>query len=398
MMKLQTMGVDGEIERKDSTFPALHGLEIVEKVDETADKKRVLGKIVVDGTYQKVDAIKTTSIQQDRNELEHSAISDSSLSLSNEEVSKKKSRREKSVTMSKVKKDELSMVARFSRKIFERTVHLLLCQWSIFPPHNLQVVSSPRGNVLKRLLSKGEMASDVSINFDRLVFGNLRMSGGRIDIKRMSLKVLANVPPPVGRRFRQGLLGMKVRRFSSPFEFHAQNCIFTQDDIRKSSCIQNGLQNLLNNILNRSGFLSATSVKVSSVKILSSQKISCIGIATTALGAEVPFEVRTGLSVSSRGHVLLLPGLEIALNPGSLPFKVFVPVVPEVDIDLGHNAQIENLAINGKRRRLSLSARATVTPKSGENRLKYSQQKSSYLAQYSCDVGAWVTRIGNFHK
>mmetsp|Transcript_27005 Transcript_27005/g.39111 ORF Transcript_27005/g.39111 Transcript_27005/m.39111 type:complete len:657 (+) Transcript_27005:148-2118(+) len=445
-MKIQVMGVIGEIERQDYPFSGnkseshysdlkLNALEIEQNID----VEKIAPMSTIEESFENVHHTEVTPIQQEhemhdpavefKQSENNSTMSHlSTLTAKQQDNVKKQPRKKKKgvIATNHASEDELSWVAKYFQRLLQRTIQVLLCRWSVFPPHKLTIVSNPRGNILSRLISRGEILSDVQINFERLVFHNLRMSGGRIDIKRMSLKILANVPS-----LRRVLGNKKIHRFPSPFEFHAQDCIFTQDDILQSPCIQNGIQNLLNHILNKSGFLSATSVTVSSVKILvrrekklnnpnycfcvilfhfsydsplnsivtlfllhillgvqSSKKVSCEGKAITALGTQVPFEVRTGLGVSSRGHVLLLPGLEIALNP-AFPFQMFVPVVPEVDVDLGHNAQIESLIINGKRGKLSLSARATVTPR-GENRLNYSQQKSSYLAQYSCDVGKWI--------
>uniref|UniRef100_A0A7S4RBJ7 Uncharacterized protein n=1 Tax=Ditylum brightwellii TaxID=49249 RepID=A0A7S4RBJ7_9STRA len=410
-MKIQVMGVIGEIERPDYPFSGnkseshysdlkLNALEIEQNID----VEKIAPMSIIEESFENVHHTEVTPIQQEhemhdpavefKQSENNSTISHlSTLTAKQQDNVKKQPRKKKKgvIATNHASEDELSWVAKYFQRLLQRTIQVLLCRWSVFPPHKLTIVSNPRGNILSRLISRGEILSDVQINFERLVFHNLRMSGGRIDIKRMSLKILANVPS-----LRRVLGNKKIHRFPSPFEFHAQDCIFTQDDILQSPCIRNGIQNLLNHILNKSGFLSATSVTVSSVKILSSKKVSCEGKAITALGTQVPFEVRTGLGVSSRGHVLLLPGLEIALNP-AFPFQMFVPVVPEVDVDLGHNAQIESLIINGKRGKLSLSARATVTPR-GENRLNYSQQKSSYLARYSCDEGKWITRIGNFSK
>uniref|UniRef100_A0A7S1Z9Q4 Uncharacterized protein n=2 Tax=Ditylum brightwellii TaxID=49249 RepID=A0A7S1Z9Q4_9STRA len=407
-MKIQVMGVIGEIERQDYPFSGnkseshysdlkLNALEIEQNID----VEKIAPMSTIEESFENVLHTEVMPIQQEHKmhdpavEFKQSENSStishlSTLTAKQQDNVKKRLRKKKKgvIATNHASEDELSWIAKYFQRLLQRTIQVLLCRWSVFPPHKLTIVSNPRGNILSRLISRGEILSDVQINFERLVFHNLRMSGGRIDIKRMSLKILANVPS-----LRRVLGNKKIHCFPSPFEFHAQDCIFTQDDIIQSPCIRNGIQNLLNHILNKSGFLSATSVTVSSVKILSSKKVSCEGKAITALGTQVPFEVRTGLDVSSRGHVLLLPGLEIALNP-AFPFQMFVP---EVDVDLGHNAQIESLIINGKRGKLSLSARATVTPR-GENRLNYSQHKSSYLAQYSCDVGKWITRIGNFSK
>lgn len=124
-----------------------------------------------------------------------------------------------------------------------------------------------------------------------------------------------------------------------------------------------------------------------------SGKISCSGVADTAFGSRVSFEVRTGLGFSSRGHVITFPGLEVSLGPS---LGVFVPVVPEIDLDIGHNARLRRIEVDGRRRRVTLSASTTVTPTHTVKLGKYQQHKDSYAAQFSFDVGRWVTNLGNF--
>lgn len=106
-------------------------------------------------------------------------------------------------------------------------------------------------------------------------------------------------------------------------------------------------------------------------------------------------EIRTGLAVTSQGHVLSMPNMELSLNPG---LGLFVPVLPEIHLDLGHNARITNIEIVGKRRQIRLDARVTVTPDPAKHiPRKYQQDRESYLAHYTCDVGKFVTNLGKFH-
>lgn len=124
-----------------------------------------------------------------------------------------------------------------------------------------------------------------------------------------------------------------------------------------------------------------------------SGKISCSGHAGTVFGTKVPFEVRSGIDMSSRGHVVRFPGLEVSLGPS---LGVFMPVVPEIDLDIGHNARLHKVHVDGRRRRVTLSASATVTPTHTMKLGQYRQPKDSYSAQFSFDVGRWVTSLGNF--
>jgi hypothetical protein len=121
-----------------------------------------------------------------------------------------------------------------------------------------------------------------------------------------------------------------------------------------------------------------------------SSKLSISGTATTGLGMQVPFRVRSGIAASDSGHVLNFPGLEIALN-----YALFMPVVPHLHLDIGSHAKVEELSIDGIARNLTISARVTVTPED-KIKLNYVQDRDSYLAHYSCDVGRFITRIGKF--
>ena len=135
------------------------------------------------------------------------------------------------------------------------------------------------------------------------------------------------------------------------------------------------------------------SLFIISFKRQPSEKISCKGVATTVFGTKVPFEVRSWLKASSRGHIIEFPGLEIALNPS---LQVFIPVLPEISVDIGNNFKLENISVDGIARTLKFSAIAKIAPT--EPKLKYVQQNGSYLASFHCDAGKWLTNIGNFTK
>jgi hypothetical protein len=125
-----------------------------------------------------------------------------------------------------------------------------------------------------------------------------------------------------------------------------------------------------------------------------SGKISCKGEAMTLFGSPLSFEVRSGISTSSRGHVLTFPGLEVSLNRD---IGLFVPVVPHLDLDVGHNARFRHIKIDGKQKRLHLSASVTITPQSTIRLNDYVQSSEAFAAKFSTDVGQWLTQIGKFH-
>jgi len=269
------------------------------------------------------------------------------------------------------------------RQLVEANVMKRLKKWTLHM-RNVKVQARLDEKFLFCAILRGEIRSDVRVDFDRLAFSNLKISaGGRIDVNCCSLSLLSLVPH-VNNLY-------PGRRFKRPFEFRAQGCTLTQDDILESTCLRNGLQNLLNRILTRYAYSIAT---VETVKILDSRKISCRGTALTALGVRVPFEVRSGLSISGNGHILTLPGLEVALDPF---LKLFMPVIPDITVDIGPNAKIESLYINGDRRLVEISARATITPSKAIDFLSYREVPQT-PAHFNVDVGEFVTNLGNFDK
>jgi hypothetical protein len=113
----------------------------------------------------------------------------------------------------------------------------------------------------------------------------------------------------------------------------------------------------------------------------------------TLFGAPILFEVRSGIATSSRGHVLSFPGLEISLNSD---IGFFVPVVPNVDLDVGHNARFRHIEIDGKQKQLKMSASVTITPASTIRLKDYKQSKEAFSAKFSTDVAHWLTNLGNW--
>jgi hypothetical protein len=127
-----------------------------------------------------------------------------------------------------------------------------------------------------------------------------------------------------------------------------------------------------------------------------SGKISCVGEARTHFGSSIPFEVRSGISFANRGHVLTFPGLEISLNRD---IGLFVPVVPTIDLDVGHNAQFRRINIDGKKKQIELDASVTITPDRTIRLMKqYVQSSEAFSSRFAVDVGRWLTELGRFSK
>lgn len=240
-------------------------------------------------------------------------------------------------------------------------------------------------NVLCNLKSldvrRGKLHCDASVDVGRIIFNTIRFSGGRIEATGLTLNLFTFLPG-VKRRSR--------KRFPHAFDLVAHNCTLTQHDLMESPCIRNGLRRLFTRILDIRG-MNAVFVRLDAITIRDG-KLCCQGTATTILGARVPFEVRTGLGFASRGHVLTFPGLELSL--GKLEF--FVPVMPEITVDMGHKAALHDIQFlpTGA---VQVSARVTITPEHAMHLPPhYRQAASSYAAQCSVDVGRWLTKLGKF--
>ena len=125
------------------------------------------------------------------------------------------------------------------------------------PPVDLQVNAQSRGGALHPLL-RGKVNADAKIDVGKLVLPNIRMSGGTLEVKRMTMNVFGFCPQS---------LRLPSSRFPKQFDLHFQNMIFSRGDLLDSSCIRNGLRRLLVRILRDRG-VQASTVKVTSVNIL----------------------------------------------------------------------------------------------------------------------------------
>lgn len=86
------------------------------------------------------------------------------------------------------------------------------------------------------------------------------------------------------------------------------------------------------------------------------------------------------------------------LNPLS-PLQTHIPLhlVHQVDLDLGDNASIGSVEIDGRRKVIRLSATATVTPKSASIGNAASGAATVVKrAKYAIDMGRWLTNLGRF--
>jgi hypothetical protein len=103
--------------------------------------------------------------------------------------------------------------------------------------------------------------------------------------------------------------------------------------------------------------------------------------------------VRSGIDLTSRGHILTFLAVEVSLQPSS---GIFISVLPSITLDMGHNARITSVNIDGVKKSLNISAQATVTPDHTLKLKNYPQIKQSLAANFAWDAGRWLTKIGNF--
>lgn len=142
------------------------------------------------------------------------------------------------------------LLNRMTRSWFQNFLKTAIERQSMIPPIDLKVRVAPRA-VLARLC-RGQFRCDASIDARRVVFRNIRMTGGTFEAKRMTVSFL------------------QKPRYSNQFDIHAHNCTFTQDDLFESSCIRNGLARLLVTILSNAG-LTSSQIQVTAVDIV----VSC---------------------------------------------------------------------------------------------------------------------------
>lgn len=275
-----------------------------------------------------------------------------------------------------------SPFTRITRNTFQKILTERLHKWSNGINTNMIVECDPTSNLLQFL--RGQFYCDATIHLDRIVFGNIQFSGGQLQARNFCLNLFSFAPINIPMA--------PSPRYPNQFDLVAQNMTFTQTDLWESSCIRNGLRRLITRILRNRG-LTTTVINIESIQILSSGKLSCIGQASILFGPPIQFEVRSGIDIAGRGHIVTFPGLEIAVNPA---MGLFVPVIPDITVDLGHNAKLLDVCIDGNNGTVKISASVTITPEHTIQIKEYIQSTQSYGALCFVDVGQWLTRIGRF--
>jgi hypothetical protein len=158
-----------------------------------------------------------------------------------------------------------SPFVRITRKTFEKILTERLDKWSNGTNINMSVECDPTSTLLQLL--RGQFHCDATVNLDRIVFGNIRFSGGQLQAKNFGVNLLSFAPNTLPLPLAPS------PRFPRQFDLVAQNLTCTQDDLCESSCIRNGLRRLLTRILKNRG-LAALNVSIQSIQVLQSGKVT----------------------------------------------------------------------------------------------------------------------------
>lgn len=148
-------------------------------------------------------------------------------------------------------------VSRWLGNLFESIVVGILEKHAQEPPQGLEIQAYPKSNAMGALVTKGQFRTSAQLQVDRLVFPALRMSGGRLQVDRLTLQLLG---------FLMGQ-STTTTRYPQQFDLHAEDWIFSKEDLMESPCITNGLRQLLIRILQGRGVESST-IQVTSLDIL----------------------------------------------------------------------------------------------------------------------------------
>jgi len=144
--------------------------------------------------------------------------------------------------------------SRWLGNIVENIITGIIQRNSIESPKGLEIRVQPKGNLVGSLL-KGQVGMDAEMVVDQIAFRPIRMSGGRLEIKRLTLQFL-------------GFLGEEKTRFPKQFDIHAHDLIFSKDDLLESPCIRNGLRQLLVRILRDRAGVQSSTIRITSLDVL----------------------------------------------------------------------------------------------------------------------------------
>jgi hypothetical protein len=166
------------------------------------------------------------------------------------------------------------------RTLLDWMVNLIINAFTFEPTEDLKVRIKPSRKMMSSLM-QGEFNGDISIQFKKIYFQALKVTGGGT-LKFMAVRInfyswiLTHITSTVQQVFRLGGTTTLNHRFPSPFKLQAYQVSLTNDDLLQSSCIRMGLRNLFRRILKSLSYLAPKDVIVQSAYILVSSFMSYI--------------------------------------------------------------------------------------------------------------------------
>jgi hypothetical protein len=158
------------------------------------------------------------------------------------------------------------------RTLLDWMVNIIINAFTFEPTEDLKVRINPSRKMISSLV-QGEFNGDISIQFKKIYFQALKVTGGGT-LKFMAVRInfyswiLTHITSTVQQVFRLGGTTTLNHRFPSPFKLQAYQVSLTNDDLLQSSCIRMGLRNLFRRILKSLSYLAPKDVIVQSAYIL----------------------------------------------------------------------------------------------------------------------------------
>ncbi|CEL94518.1 unnamed protein product [Vitrella brassicaformis CCMP3155] len=221
----------------------------------------------------------------------------------------------------------------------------------------------------------------VRIRFRKLAFQALSISGGaEVEIRELAI--------------RWGSLLLRRQTFlRGPFETFGTYTL-TSEDLEDSPFINRLLRQLANKLLSKmEGTWDGRNIpKLMLVTIehvtVKDGRLCITGIAHTVLNTMTPFRIRTGVGVTSNGHVVYLRDTVVTLGVGT-PWEVAVNVRLESwTLDMGDNVEIDTLVL--AKNKITLVARCQL---SSVEPFQVVPPQSSDRAAFSIDLARLLSKF-----
>ena len=174
-----------------------------------------------------------------------------------------------------------TFVIRWLGSAFENILMGIIQRNAQILPQDLKIQALPRSNAMSALLRRGRFETDALIEVgDRLAFPALSMSGGKLEIKRLTLQLWGFLGQQPQAQDNNSKRGGTSTRFPKQFDLEVHDWTFTRQDLLDSPCIRNGFRRLLVRILRDKG-VQSSSIRVNSLDILvrnvvNSESFACV--------------------------------------------------------------------------------------------------------------------------